>query len=233
MSSAKKENCSCGCAGPSGNGVGIGATGSTGDALLCVDCSTSSTEVCALAFLGYSDAVIGTGTNPGDLTLSFPKGFNFNPDRIEGAVQKAQSQLPTGSFSGYLDKVFFSVGSSAGEALEESFKVAVFGVVALIFIHYCILLIVLVAGKTINAGLAAVLIFAGLTVSLIGVFIILSEVSRFASRAKDVVESESAGVVDNLTCALSSGLCCYTGANCCCADGDATVPCKNPAPPPP
>ncbi len=187
-------------------------------------------NVCPLAFVENVGIVV---TVNGDFRIfTAPNGIIINVERLNNALDQVNSQLPTGSLQGYLSQIFNNVGSNLSTNAKYILSVLLGGSIALSFVFFSMICIILMSYSIISVGVGLVLILIGILFSILVFIIVLSEASKFGTDIENGFVNEIEPVVDTLRCAALSGICCYSGISCCCP-GVSPSACKNPPPPPP
>jgi len=191
--------------------------------------TTGARDECTVAFIQNIGVTIGVSGNI--VSLTAPNGIYFDTQRVNNAVDQANSQFPTGSFRGYINSVFGNIGSSLATNARDAFGIILASIVIGMFLLYAIICIILIAAGILDLATAIAILLIGLIISILIFIISLIEANKFSSNIENSFSSESVSLVDNVYCAFLSGLCCYSGRTCCCPNGSDTV-CKNPPFPP-
>lgn len=197
----------------------------------CVSCleTPNIRTFCTLGFI--SNIGIDLTLNGSVLTFTAPKGLIFDVDRINGALEQVNAQLPTGSLQGYITQVFTNIGENLSTNARYILTVLLGGSILLSFVFFTIICIILMSYSIINVGVGLVLILIGVLFSIVVFIIVLSESSKFGTNIETGFTSEIEPVLQTLTCAAFSGICCYSGISCCCSGVSQSL-CKNPGFPP-
>ena len=201
------------CAGPCLSGTGSQRyTGIAG----CVEAFTQTVGVC-------------TNLNGNKFTIWTPyDSLIINTDRLNNALITADSQFPTGSFTGYINSISNNFTNEVESSTTELLTSIFISILLQSYLLFAVICITLMAVNTITVGLGLFLLVFGLIVIGAALAIIYTQTIKFADRVQNAVNTNLSGVVDEVICAVGSGFCCYTGAKCCCTGSTGTV-CTNAA----
>ena len=188
--------------------------------------------ICNLGFERATDIQVSRmGVTGGEIyTITAPRGIIIDTRRVDGAIARINSQVPTGSLSGYFSSIFTNLGTSLANNAETHLGIILGSVILLTFILYVIVCIVFMANSLVSIITGITLIFIGLIFSILVFIIAFFEARQFGTNIEMDFVAQIEPTMEILRCALFSGYCCYSGTNCCCPGG-ATTPCTNPLAP--
>lgn len=170
-----------------------------------------------------------TSSVDGIITITVPNGLTISPDRLNGSISRFNSQLPTGSFEGYVSSLLNNTTSSLSNNLKYIFGVIIASIILAILLLYIILCITLMCCNVVEVTTGIVLIFFGLIIIALAFMITIIEAKKVGTDLTSMLDSEMRPILTNIRCAINSAICCYVGYSCCCPNGSQTA-CTNPPP---
>ena len=189
----------------------------------------SLSELCLVETLTAMGIVVNIPTEGSVYRFSAPNGICLDTRRLSGAIESMNAQLPTGSFQGYISSLFSTASTTLATSAKDALFIIMISIIVFGFVMFAIIIMILIAGDVISAGLGIGFLFVGLFVSAMTLVIILAEISSLSIQLENNLFSQVDPAVETLRCALIAGVCCYSGPGlltpaCCC--GKPSV-CRN------
>lgn len=154
--------------------------------------------------------------NPDFRVLTAPNGVIINTDAADAAFKRFESQLPTGSLTGYFTQIFTNIGNSLASNAVYNLGVILAAIIIFSFILFVMTVLIFISNSLITTFTGITLIFIALFFAFVVLIISYYEARKFGNNIEVDFTSQIEPVLKVLNCAFYSGICAGAGLKCCC-----------------